>query len=356
VQKTVGSTITTYVYDGMGEVAVEYGASATVAGRQYLMADTLGSTRLVLDGSGNVQERIDYLPFGEEIAPGFRGRPSNYCAGMYPSSPDNQSQKFTGKERDAETGLDFFNARYMSSAQGRFTSPDRCNAMLIKQNMVAGGLPDAAATAFFNGFLENPQNWNQYAYVRNNPLRFTDPTGAAPAEGHHLIPERSGLGGLARDFANKIKTGKLSGNRWPNQPGFDKEHIAYNKAVGELLEAEEQVAGDANDWSLSKWKSFANEILNSDEPAIKEFLEKLEENNQGAKAALAAAISSYNVSVRIAATVLAEDLLNFLKGAGTTLIIMVDPAVANPQKKTQEVINGSHSNCLLDRSTGAGIQ
>lgn len=39
------------------------------------------------------------------------------------------NQKFTGKERDAETGLDYFQTRYMSSAQGRFTSPDSYNIM-----------------------------------------------------------------------------------------------------------------------------------------------------------------------------------------------------------------------------------
>lgn len=62
--------------------------------------------------------------------------------------------RFTGKERDAETGLDFFEARYMSSAQGRFTSPDP--------------LP---------GWQGDPQSWNMYAYARNNPLLYTDPTG-----------------------------------------------------------------------------------------------------------------------------------------------------------------------------------
>jgi RHS repeat-associated protein len=62
--------------------------------------------------------------------------------------------QFTGKERDAQTGLDFFEARYLSSPQGRFTSPDP-----------------------LGGSLADPQTLNKYAYVRNNPLRFTDPTG-----------------------------------------------------------------------------------------------------------------------------------------------------------------------------------
>ncbi len=55
--------------------------------------------------------------------------------------------QFTGKERDAETGLDYFGARYFSAAQGRVTSPDP----II-------GRPD------------DPQSWNMYAYARNNPL------------------------------------------------------------------------------------------------------------------------------------------------------------------------------------------
>ena len=62
--------------------------------------------------------------------------------------------KFTGKERDAETGLDYFEARYLSSAQGRFTSTD----------------PKS-------GWPSDPQSWNMYAYGRNNPLLYTDPDG-----------------------------------------------------------------------------------------------------------------------------------------------------------------------------------
>jgi RHS repeat-associated protein len=65
---------------------------------------------------------------------------------------------FTGKERDAETGLDYFEARYMSSAQGRFTSPDPLNL-----------------SAIFH--MNDPQSWNGCSYARNNPLSVTDPTG-----------------------------------------------------------------------------------------------------------------------------------------------------------------------------------
>jgi RHS repeat-associated protein len=65
-------------------------------------------------------------------------------------------QKFTGKELDSESGLDYFGARYFATAQGRFSSPD---AALTGQG------------------ASNPQSWNLYAYVTNNPLRYVDPTG-----------------------------------------------------------------------------------------------------------------------------------------------------------------------------------
>ena len=64
--------------------------------------------------------------------------------------------KFTSKERDQESGLDFLGARYMSSAQGRFNSADR-------------SLADQHTTS--------PQRWNLYAYARNNPLKLVDMNG-----------------------------------------------------------------------------------------------------------------------------------------------------------------------------------
>jgi RHS repeat-associated protein len=165
VQKTLGSTVTTYVYDGSGQLAAEStNVASTGASTEYLIGDILGSTRAILDGTGSAKEWIDYLPFGEEIPSGVGQRGSGYSGGVYPWTTDIASQKFTGKERDAETGLDYFGARYMSSAQGRFTSPD---PMTHPSESQLGEL----------GFLSDPQRWNKYAYTRNNPLVYVDPDG-----------------------------------------------------------------------------------------------------------------------------------------------------------------------------------
>jgi RHS repeat-associated protein len=131
-----------------------------------LLADALGSTRLVLDGLGNVKERLDYLPFGEELTAGIGGRAAPYSGGVYPNGPDIENQKFTGKERDAETGLDYFGARYFSGAMGRFVTPDWSEA------------PEAVVSAD----LRDPQTLNLYTYGRNNPLRNLDVDGHFWAE------------------------------------------------------------------------------------------------------------------------------------------------------------------------------
>src|SRR4051812_45726898 len=71
---------------------------------------------------------------------------------------DRPTPTLTGQERDAENGLDYFGARYFSGAQGRFTSPDK---------------------PFADQDDSDPQSWNLYSYVRNNPLIFKDHRGAA---------------------------------------------------------------------------------------------------------------------------------------------------------------------------------
>lgn len=147
VERVVSGVTTYYVYGLDGAVAQEYtDGTVTASGRQSLIADHLGSTRLVLDGPTlQAVAHYDYEPDGALI---------NRTGEGYSTVPGPSPFLFTGKERDAETGLDYFGARYMSAAQGRFTSPD----------------PVAGSTF-------NPQSLNMYAYVWNNPLRNTDPTG-----------------------------------------------------------------------------------------------------------------------------------------------------------------------------------
>src|SRR5579884_4218322 len=83
---------------------------------------------------------------------------------------DGVEQQFTGQVRDSETGMDFFTARYYGSALGRFISPDPANA---------------------GADLLDPQSWNAYAYVRNNPLVLVDPMGLCTfdAEGNAVEDE-----------------------------------------------------------------------------------------------------------------------------------------------------------------------
>ncbi len=116
---------------------------------EVVIADALGNIRVITDDQGNVLERHDYLPFGEECTTGP-------CA-TNPGLEAGQARKFTGKERDSETGLDYFGARYYGSRIGRFTTVDPVYTW--GENLV------------------DPQRWNRYAYGRNNPLRYVDPDG-----------------------------------------------------------------------------------------------------------------------------------------------------------------------------------
>lgn len=119
---------------------------------RWLVSDQLGTARLIFDQSGSLANvsRHDYLPFGEDLSAG--GRDTDLGFGK----TDGARQKFTSKERDAETGLDYFGARQYASKQGRFISPDPLQG---------------------SGKAADPQSWNRYVYSLNNPLLFTDPTG-----------------------------------------------------------------------------------------------------------------------------------------------------------------------------------
>jgi RHS repeat-associated protein len=103
--------------------------------------DHLGTPFVVTDAEGMVVSRHRYSPFGEELAP---------------EGSNSHTHRFTGHERDTDTGLDYMMARYYGAGMGRFLSVDPA-------------LGSASAT--------HPQTWNRYAYVLNNPLAYKDPDG-----------------------------------------------------------------------------------------------------------------------------------------------------------------------------------
>jgi RHS repeat-associated protein len=155
--KASGAGTRIYFYDAFGNPILEsansqgawLAAHAFFNGRHvyentgqllWRHVDHLGSAVVRTDVNGGKLGDWRYYPFGERAV----------------GSAAVDPYEFTGKERDAETGLDYFGARYYGGALGRFTSPDR---PLLDQKPA------------------DPQSWNLYAYARNNPLLFVDPTG-----------------------------------------------------------------------------------------------------------------------------------------------------------------------------------
>jgi len=184
VKKIDASGTTVFVYNAGGQLIAEYHGDpvpppAGGGGTSYLTTDHLGSTRVVTKSDGTVKTRYDYLPFGEELGAGVGQR----TTGMGYSAADSTKQKFTQKERDNESGLDYFGARYYSSAQGRFTSVD--------------------TAGIGKGHLIKPQLLNRYAYAIDNPLRFFDPDGQFPYDFYirAFAPPKSFSGTGFRDDA-----------------------------------------------------------------------------------------------------------------------------------------------------------
>ena len=154
VKKVVPGTgeTTIFVYDAAGKQIAEYStivADTSTAKVAYLTADHLGSPRINTDANGAVIARHDYHPFGEEISTSQRTTGLGY-------SGDSVRKQFTGYERDGETNLDFGKARYYANSVGRFESVDPEN---------------------YGASVLDPQTWNAYTYVVNNPLVFSDPDG-----------------------------------------------------------------------------------------------------------------------------------------------------------------------------------
>src|SRR3989344_4325884 len=157
-ENSTGISATTYYYDDYALVARK-----DPNGKNYFYhPNHLGSTDIVTNETGAVVEDIDYLPFGE--------------------TQDDDRFLFTGKEKDSESGLMYYGARYYNPSTMRFTQPDTM-------------LPD----------IYDPQQLNRYAYARNNPQTYVDPSG-------HFIDTLFDIGFIGWDIWNIIKSPRSRDN------------------------------------------------------------------------------------------------------------------------------------------------
>ena len=142
-----------FVYDAGGKMVAEYGGTPSTdeGGVKYIHQDAQGSTRAITSASGAVKARSDYAAFGEEINSSIGQR----TAQGYTSS-DSLRQKYAQTERDEASGLDHTWFRKNENRAGRWTSPDPYNGSMS---------------------LGDPQSFNRYSYVENQPTNFVDPSG-----------------------------------------------------------------------------------------------------------------------------------------------------------------------------------
>jgi RHS repeat-associated protein len=142
-----GAWVHSNAYAGGRMVATYEGpAGPAAAGYHFHLTDWLGTNRMQVSPGGGQDEICTSYPFGDGLN----------CTG-----PDATEHHFTGKERDSESGLDYFGVRYLNSNLGRFMTPDWA------------GKPTAVPYAKYG----NPQSLNLYAYVGNNPNTGIDADG-----------------------------------------------------------------------------------------------------------------------------------------------------------------------------------
>ena len=120
----------------------------------------------------------------------------------------------TGKERDAESGNDYFGARYYASSMGRWLSPDHNDS---------NDLPDPVPYAD----LDIPQTLNLYEYVSNNPLSNIDP------DGHECDQGTMVNGVLTFHCQNSRPKPKMQDGR--ADPGDDGLSLIVGWGVGKII-------------------------------------------------------------------------------------------------------------------------
>ena len=259
-------------------------------GLHFYLNDSLGTRRAQTDYAGVLEQTCASLPFGDALN----------CTNSLQSPTEHH---FTGKERDAESGNDYFGARYYASSMGRFMSPDWSDYF--------DPVPYAN--------LQNPQTLNLYSYVQNNPLSRRDATGhyscapdtvstnahgdtvvtagachfdlsdlpqIAVAVGHHFLPQRMfqkwDPSSYAYKVANRATTGPLS-DKTANYN--DTLQRLNNKAVEDIVEKYLTTEGkQAQDLTAADLRAIKDEI-NAATGSIADFNARMESTNPGVRTA-----------------------------------------------------------------------
>ena len=199
----------------------------------YYFSDHLKTASVITDSSGNITSESDFYPWGGELQ--FVNNDSNHY-------------KFTGKERDSETQLDYFGARYYSNGLGRWVSADW------------SATPVPVPYADFG----DPQSLNLYAYVRNVPTTDLDTDGHASLAWERIkavriawkqeqaLVQRTGTGTrdwTAAERAQLIQNGRVSGyeghhiNSVNNNP-----NMAANPDNVEFVTRQEHLEAHGGNW------------------------------------------------------------------------------------------------------------
>ena len=131
----------------------------------YYHSDHLGSAQLITDNEGKEYERIEYTPYGEYW--------------IEKRAPENKTLpfKFTGKERDEETGLYYYGVRYLDPKTSRWLSADPALSDYIPMAPVNDEAKKHNQNLPGMGGIYNTVNFHLYHYAGNNPVKYTDPDG-----------------------------------------------------------------------------------------------------------------------------------------------------------------------------------
>ncbi len=191
----------------------------------FIHSDWLGTERARSNTAGTVTETCTSLPYGDDLV----------CAGT-----DVSPLHFTGKMRDAETGLDDFPARYYSSGQGRWYSPDWASAQVP--------VPYAD--------LHNPQSLNLYDYVGS------DPTNHADADGHFWLDRILGFGDAEKN--KKDSQGTADAQTAQNTNTQSVGNVVHNETGGLRPEAKE---GSGSSQDLHNAKVAVADVVENREKA-----------------------------------------------------------------------------------------